>query len=111
VSFLLRLGSFAVTIAAGTAVGGWWTVPVLTAVWVRALRRHQPSGAFYMAGAASGWALLLGWAAAQGPIVAVARKAGGVLQLPWWGMILLTLCFPALLAGAAARVARRGVSR
>jgi hypothetical protein len=101
----LLLG-FALAVAAGTAALGWWMVPVLAAVRVRALPRDRAPVASCMAGAALGWALLLGWDAWHGPAGLVARRVGGTLGLGAWGFVLLTLIVPALLAGAAARVAK-----
>ena len=98
--------AFAIAVAAGTALAGWWIVPALAALRVRALPRDRAPVASSMAGAALGWALLLGWAALHGPVEAVARRVGGVLDLPPWGFVLLTLAAPALLAGAAAAAVR-----
>jgi hypothetical protein len=58
------------------------------------------------AGAALGWALLLGIAAVQGPVDSVARRVGPIFGLPWWGFLLLALAFPAMLAATAVQVAR-----
>lgn len=107
----IRLATFAVAAAAGTAIAGWWTVPVLAVVWVRALPHLPAPVRTCMAGAALGWAVLLGRAALGGPVGVLARRAGGVLHLPGWGLILVTLLFPALLAGVAARTARPAPSR
>jgi hypothetical protein len=71
---------------------------------VRALPRRRTSVLSTAAGAVLGWALLLAWAASQGPVAVVARRVGGILQLPAWGFIVLTLAVPALLAGTAARL-------
>lgn len=103
---VLRTAAFAALVAAGTAFAGWWTVPVLAALWVRVVPRLRSPVGSCMLGAALGWALLLGWAAVEAPVVLVARRVGGVLQLPAWGLLLVTLLFPALLAGAAARGTR-----
>lgn len=97
--------------AGATAAAGWWTVPVVAAVWVRVAPRARAPVRSCMAGAAIGWALLLGWAALQGPVDAVARKVGGAVGLPPWGFVLVTLLFAALLAGAAAQVARPAMPR
>jgi hypothetical protein len=59
-----------------------------------------------MAGSALGWAALLGWTAWHAPVVPLAHRISGVFQLPAWGLLALTLLFPALLAGAAARAVR-----
>lgn len=107
----LGIFGFAVLVAAGTALAGWWVVPALAALRVRALPRDRAPVASSMAGAALGWALLLGWAALHGPAEAVARRVGGALGLPSWGFVLLTLAVPALLAGAAAATVNLGRSR
>jgi hypothetical protein len=104
----LAVGVFALCAAAATAVVGWWTIPVLAAVWVRVLPRDAATAMLCALGAASGWALLLAWDAAHGPVGTVARRVGGVFLLPGWGFVGLTLLFAALLAGTAAAVARRG---
>jgi hypothetical protein len=103
---LLRTLVFAGLVAAATVIAGWWTVPVLAAVWVRVASRSRAAVRSCILGAALGWALLLGWTALNGPVDLLARRAGGVLELPGWGLLVATLLFPALLAGAAARVAR-----
>jgi hypothetical protein len=102
----LRTLVFAGLVAAGTVVAGWWIVPVLAAVRVRAAPRPRGAVRSCMLGAALGWGLLLGRTALEGPVDLVALRAGGVLDLPGWRLIAATLLFPALLAGAAARVAQ-----
>lgn len=97
----LRILVLAGLIAAATALVGWWTVPVVTALWVRVFP-HAPMRTSVM-GAALGWAGLMGWAAWHDSVMPLAHRLAGLLNLPWWGPIALTLLFPALLAGAAAR--------
>ena len=98
----LAVGVFALATAAVTVVGGWWTIPLLTAVWVRALPRHVATAPRCALGAAAGWALLLAWDAAQGPLATVASRVGGVFLLPGWRFVGLTLLFAGLLAATAA---------
>ena len=100
---IFRSMVLAALVAAGTVFVGWWAAPVLAAIWVRVVPRLRSPVGSCMLGAALGWALLLGWTALQGPVGLVALRVGGVLDLPGWGLILVTLLFPALLAGAAAR--------
>jgi hypothetical protein len=101
----------ALAFAGATAAAGWWTVPVVAAVWVRVSPRARSPARSCMAGAIIGWALLLGWVALRGPAGAVAGRVGGALGLPPWAFVLVTLLFPALLAGAAAQAAKPGVLR
>ena len=101
------IGVFALCAAATTVAGGWWTIPLLAAVWMRVLRRDDATASICGLGAASGWALLLAWDAAHGPVGTVARRVGGVFLLPSWGFVGLTLLFAALLAMTAAAAASR----
>lgn len=103
----LAVGGFALGTAAVTVVGGWWTIPLLAVVWVRALPRDIATPTLCALGAASGWAFLLAWDAANGPVGTVARRVGGVFLLPGWGFAGLTLLFATLLAATAAVAAGR----
>lgn len=81
---------------------GWWTVPLVGAVWgIVAARETAP---VMTAAAASGlaWAALLGWAAMRGPIVELSQAVAPILSLPNWGLMGVTVLFPMLLAGSAA---------
>jgi len=98
----LRMLCFAVLVALGTRVAGWWIVPVLAAVWVRVDPRDPTPVLTCMAGAALGWAMLVGLSALTGPVTTVARRAAGAMDMRPWELLLATLVFSALLAGAAA---------
>ena len=93
-------------VAAGTALAGWWTVPLIVAVWLWLSPAAGSPVRRAMLGAAMGWALLLCWTALQGPSGPLARRAGGLIGLPGWGLVLVTLLFPAALAGLVAVVIR-----
>jgi hypothetical protein len=98
-------------VAVGTALAGWWAVPVVVAVWV--WLSPSPGSPVWRAviGAALAWGLLLGWTALHGPIGPLARRAGGLIWLPGWGLVLATVLFPATLAGLAALIfGRRSVT-
>jgi hypothetical protein len=97
-----RLAIFAALVAAGTVVGGWWTVPVIAAVWARLLPSERRVRRTAALGAALGWAALLAWSARHEPILTVATRMSEVLDLPAWGFTAATLLFPALLAACAA---------
>jgi hypothetical protein len=96
-----RVVLFAALVAAGTILGGWWTVPLLAVLWARVMptRGLRRSAA---AGAALGWAGILAWSASHEPVLPLATKMSEVLGLPPWGFTAATLLFPALLAAAAA---------
>ncbi len=101
---LRGVAGLALAVALGTVLAGWWTVPVMVAVW---LRLWPAPARRAMIGAALGWALLLGWTVLHGPIGPLARRAGGLFRLPGWGLILVTLLFPAALAGLVAMIVGR----
>jgi hypothetical protein len=101
---VLRAILLASVIAVTTMGAGWWTVPVVAAIWTRVL----PHAALRTsaAGAALGWAGLLAWTAWQAPVGPLTQRVSSVLMLPSWGLLALTLAFPALLAATAARAVR-----
>jgi hypothetical protein len=101
-----RIALFAALSAAATALGGWWTVPLLAALWVRVLPSDRRGPATTVVGAAAGWLALLGVEALHGPIPALATLLSAVLGLPRAGFLLATVLFPAALAGSAAILAK-----
>lgn len=92
----------AAAMAAGTVWLGWWTLPVLAAVWGL---RHAPLDAALAA--ALSWGGLLVWQAARAPVVVLAERLSGIFSLPSWAVLLLTPLFAALLAWSAAAVSHR----
>lgn len=105
--YALRLGLLAFAFALATAAFGWWTVPLLGVAWpMIAGPAASRAAATAALAAALGWLLLLVWAAAQGPVGPVASKVGGAMGMPGIMLVLVTLAFPALLAGTGAVAAR-----
>lgn len=101
------------TIAVGTMFVGWWSVPLLAAAWgLLSTRIGRAAVEAALAGVVA-WAILLAVTALDGPVWYLAGNLGGVFQLPGPLILLLTVLFPALLAGAAAALfaALRGVVR
>jgi hypothetical protein len=94
--------ALALAVALGAVLAGWWTVPVIVAPWLWLDPARSGPVRRAMLGAALGWALPLGWIALHNTIGPLARRAGGLLHLPGWGLVLVTLLFPAALAGLAA---------
>jgi hypothetical protein len=90
-------------LALGTALLGWWAVPAIAAVYgfISPERRHGLSTA--LAGALA-WGLLLAVTASQGPVLELAARVAAVLTLPTAALFVVTLVFPALLAGSAAEL-------
>ena len=80
---------------------GWWSVPLVAAVW--SLVSSSPNRARVAAlCAAGGWATLLLLDIVKGPVATMATQLGSVMSLPAAVLYLLTLVFPALLAWSAA---------
>lgn len=100
----LRIGLLSLAVALATAVLGWWSVPVLGAVWGGIAGRTTRPALTASASAGIGWILLLLWTATQGPVWDLAQKIGGVMSLPGWMFAVITIGFPMLLAGLAAGV-------
>jgi hypothetical protein len=94
----------------GTFAFDWYSVPVIAAAfaWIRRGDATVPLLAS-IAGASS-WLVLLAVQSFAGPIAIVARVVGEAMQVGAAPLMLLTLAFPALLAGSAAGVIR-GIGR
>ena len=109
-SFLMLALAFALT----TIVAGWWGVLALGVVWGLVARANSHPGWVAAAAAGSAWLALLLWTATQGPVGLLAARVGGVMGISGWGLIGLTVLYPAMLAGSVAatvsRVLRRSVS-
>ena len=97
VKFVLLAEAFAVT----TFGLGWWSVPLVAAVW--GLASRSPRKAVFAAFAAlGGWGSLLLLDVARGPVATMGSQLGGVMRLPAFALYVLTLIFPMLLAWCAA---------
>jgi hypothetical protein len=90
--------------AVATYALGWWTVPIIAADWGIATRDFKPARIAALC-AAAGWATLLILDVVKGPVDTMASKLGGVMGVPAFVLLLLTLIFPALLAWSAAALA------
>ena len=102
VKYVLLAEGFAVA----TFALGWWTVPVLAALWSLLTKgRYAPRNIGLAA--AGGWASLLLLDAVRGPVITMGEQLGAVMGLPAWLLYVFTLLFPALLAWSAATIARR----
>jgi hypothetical protein len=91
--------------AVATFALGWWSVPIVAALWALV---PGDSGRPLVSAlcAAGGWLTLLLLDAARGPVGTMGQKLGGVMGVPAFALWLLTLVFPALLAWSAAAVIR-----
>ncbi len=92
--------------AATTWFIAWWTVPVVAAAWAIT---HPSARWLPAAGGVSGslgWLALLLLASTPGDVRRLAEVAGTAMGVGPWPLLLLTLLYPALLAVAAASLAR-----
>lgn len=97
-------------IALATWAYGWWSVVALSAAWTF-IRRTDTATPVLAAGAGFvAWGSLLLYQSMHGPVGRVADVVGSAMQVGAGPLVILTLAFPALLAGATAGVVR-GVSR
>jgi len=101
-----RAGSFAVLVAAFALAAklGWWTVPLVGALW--ALLRPPLARPALTAALAAGlaWLLWLTFDAVrgEGALGTLATRLSGLLRLPVPVLFLVAILFPALLAWSAA---------
>ena len=103
--FVRHTTLLALVTALATVFAGWWTVPVIAAIWTLvAPRRGSVLSAAL--GAAVAWAALLAIAARSGPVAALADLMGQILNASAAAVIALTVAYGALLAGSAALVAQ-----
>lgn len=99
----MTLVALAAVMASGTALIGWWAVPALGltyGVW-----RGSKAAPLAASGAAAmGWGILMAFNWVLGPTIALSELLSSVLGVPVWVLPLVTLAFPALLAGTSATV-------
>lgn len=91
-------------LAALTWVLGWWGVLLGAAIVGFVFHEHRGGGWRTALAAALAWGLLLAIDAVAGPVGAVAHTLGGIMRIPGFVLVLVTLAFPAVLAWSAATV-------
>jgi hypothetical protein len=86
---------------------GWWTVPIVAALWgiLRPSVRAPAGTAALAAALAWGIWLLFDWQQNHAGMAVLATRLGGILKLPPAGLIAGTLILGALLAWSAATLA------
>lgn len=102
VKAVLLAEAFAVT----TFGLGWWSVPIVAALFAIASKRQNPAR-FAALCAAAGWGSLILLDVAKGPVGNMGARLGGVMGVPPVILWVLTLVFPALLAWCAAALVPR----
>ncbi len=89
--------------ALGTAIFGWWAVPAIGLIAGLALGRRRRPGWLSAIAAALAWcAVLVVYRFADYPVATLLHRLAGAMRLPGWGLVAMTLLFPALLAGSSA---------
>lgn len=86
---------------------GWWTVPAVALLWgaLRPAVRLPALTAGVAAGAGWGAWLVVDMSAGAGGLGVLAVRLGGIMNLPAYALIALTLIFSMLLASCAAVLA------
>lgn len=98
----------------GTFAFDWMSVPFIAAAFTWIRRDDAAVPVLAALAAAASWMLLLALQSFAGPIAEVARVVGEAMQVGAGPLLVLTIAFPALLAGSAAGVVRgwdRGAER
>lgn len=104
---VLRTLLVALVIAASTWFLGWWSVPLIGVVYalLRGGEEHIVKEAAI--GAMLGWAALLGWQATNPAFGRLSQAISGVFPVPAPVLMLVSIVFAGVLAGAAARLTRQ----
>lgn len=108
--WLMQLVALTLVIAAGTWIGGWWTVPVIAGAYGAWGARHHAAVLTAMLAGAAAWSLLLAYDASVGPVVRLTQLFGTMFRMSGITLVILTVAYAALLAVSAAAFAR-GVRR
>lgn len=104
--WLMQLVGLTLLIAAGTWIGGWWTVPVLAGAYGAWGARQHASVLTAMLAGAGAWGLLLAYDAYVGPVVRLTQLFGTMFRMSGMTLAILTVAYAALLAVSAAAFAR-----
>lgn len=95
-----------IAVALGTYAFGW-AAPATEAIsGTNASSRRTAVHAAPSTAGAAGWGALLAIQAMSGPVARVADVVGAAMQVGAGPLLVLTLAFPALLAGSAAALVR-----
>lgn len=97
--------SLTLAFALATWVLGWIAVPVVAVVF-GALATRSRTPVESLTAATLAWLALLAVQAARGPVGDVARVLGGVVGVPPWVILLVTLLLAASLAWSGAVLGR-----
>ena len=101
---LLRVVLLAGACVVATVIAGWWSVPVLGAIWGVIARRERGAGWTAALAAGIAWTSLLLWTALRGSVAALAAQVGGLVGAPGFVLVLMPVGLAMLLAGCAGRL-------
>lgn len=96
---------------AGTWFVAWWMVPVVAAAWALADRGDAAVPLKAALAGLMAWGLLLLAQLPGGGVERLADALGQAIGVGAMPLVVLTLAFPALLAGSAAAIVRAVVGR
>jgi hypothetical protein len=98
--------TLSLAVALATWAFGWGAVVVCSAAWTWIRRSDAAAPLLAAVAAALAWGGLLLVQSFSGPVGGVAEVVGEAMQVGAAPLVMLTLAFPALLAGAAAGLVR-----
>jgi hypothetical protein len=101
---LIRVGTFAVALAAATWFGGWWTVPLMGSVHAFTARGATRPGLEAAIGAMLAWGALMVWQLSHPAFPRLQEALQGVFPLPPLALAGITVLLGGALAGASARL-------
>ena len=101
----VRILLHSLVFAAGTWFLGWWSLPLIAAVY--AFTRPAESGPVREAtlGAAIAWGAMLAWHATNPAFGRLSSAIGGIFPVPAVVVMFIAVLFAAALSAAAARLA------
>jgi len=99
----LAMGLLAIVIGEGTLFVGWWTVPVIGAIYAL-LSRHTSAPRESALAALLAWAALLARLKSYAAFGTLLTQLGQLFPIPGAGVAAFTLALGVVLAATAARV-------
>lgn len=99
----VRVMVLAILMAAATYSVGWYSVPVLGALYALLLRKEHAAGDAALA-ALLGWGALLARVSAAPSFTTLLDRLGGIFPIPGTAVVALTLVLAVLLAWSSARI-------
>lgn len=103
---ILAIMAVAALTALGTALGGWWAVPIVGLVAGGVLGYRRRPGVHAALGGAVAWGgILVAYVVLGFPLPGFAARLAGAMQVGVGALLAATVLVPAILAGSAAALA------